>query len=189
MPRVLFFMMISANGFYERGPWEIDWHTVDAEFNEFAIAQLDSVGTLLFGRATYEGMAAYWPTPAAIADDREVAERMNGIEKVVFSKSLADAGWQNTRLVRGDATEEVRALRAKPGRDLLVMGSSDLAASLVAAGLIDEFRILVAPLMLPRGKALLWGLVADLPLRLTSTRVFGNGNVLLTYGVKAVEAT
>ena len=189
MPRVLFFMLISANGFYERGPWDIDWHSVDAEFNEFAMDQLDSVGTLLFGRATYEGMASYWPTAEAIASDPEVAGRMNGIEKVVFSKSLTEVRWQNTRLVRGDAGDEVRALRSRPGRDLLVMGSSDLAASLAASGLIDEFRILVVPVMLDRGKPLLSGLAADLPLRLASTRAFGNGNVLLTYGVKAVEAT
>src|SRR5512143_318219 len=101
MRRVLFFMLISANGYYERGPWELDWHSVDEEFNAFAIAQLDSVGTLLFGRATYEGMAAYWPTADAIASDPEVAGRMNGIEKIVFSQSLTEARWSNTRRVGG----------------------------------------------------------------------------------------
>lgn len=182
MRRVYFFMLISANGFYERGPWELDWHSVDEEFNEFAIAQLDSVGTLLFGRATYEGMAAYWTTADAIASDPEVAGRMNSIEKIVFSKSLTEARWSNTRLVGGNAVEEVSALRSREGRDMLVMGSSDLAASLAEHGLIDEFRILVVPIVLPRGKPLFAGATRDLRMRLVSTRSFANGNVLLTYG-------
>ncbi len=182
MRRVLFFMLTSLNGYYERGPWDLDWHSVDAEFNEFAIAQLDSVGALLFGRVTYEGMAAYWPTADAIASDPEVAGRMNGIEKIVFSKTLSDARWQNTRLVRGDAADEVQRLRAEPGRDMLVMGSAELATSLAEHGLIDEFRILVVPIVLPRGKPLFAGATRDLRLRLVSTRSFTNGNVLLTYG-------
>ena len=91
--RVLFFMMVSANGFYERARWEIDWHVTDAEFNDFAIAQLDSADTLLFGRVTYEGMASYWPTPEAREGDPAVADRMNTVPKVVLSTTLDKADW------------------------------------------------------------------------------------------------
>ena len=182
MSRVVFFMLVSANGFYERGPWQIDWHNVDAEFNDFAIAQLDSAAALLFGRKTYEGMADYWPTEAAIASDPEVAGRMNAMSKVVFSRTLESAAWSNTRLVRGEAADEVAKLRERPGKDLILMASSDLASGLAERGLIDEYRILVNPVALPTGKPVLSGVHADVPLALRSIRTFASGNVLMVYG-------
>ena len=181
MRRVLFFMMTTANGLYEAGPWEIGWHNVDAEFNDFAIEQLRSIDTLLFGRATYQGMAAYWPTPAAKEDDPDVARLMNATAKVVFSRTLERADWENTRLVRGDAADEVARLKRQSGRDLLVMGSSDLAAALVGPGLIDELRIMVNPVFLGDGKPVLKGLTAPARLRLLGSKTFANGNVLLRY--------
>jgi len=181
MRRVLFFMMVSTNGFYERGPWGIDWHVVDREFNEFAVAQLRSADTLLFGRKTFEGMARYWPTPEAIAEDREVAELMNTSQKIVFSRSLEQSDWSNTRVVKGDAVTELRRLKAGPGGDMLLLGSSDLATSLAPSDLIDEYRLMVAPVALPAGKAVLQGLGTDLRLRLEEVRPFASGNVLLRY--------
>ncbi len=180
MKKLFFFMMVSANGYYERGPWQIDWHNADEEFNEFAIAQLDQMDTLVFGRKTYEGMARYWPGPDALADDPGVAKRMNGLAKVVVSKSLERADWNNTRVVRDPAA--VGEMKSEPGKDALLIGSSDLATSLAALGLIDEYRLMVAPIALGTGKAVLDGLGSDLELTLRATRTFKNGNVLLTYG-------
>jgi dihydrofolate reductase len=179
--RVLFFMMVSANGFYERARWEIDWHVTDAEFNDFAIAQLDSVDTLLFGRVTYEGMASYWPTPEAVGDDPEVARRMNALRKIVFSRTLDRAEWNNTSVVRGDAAERVGELKREPGKDAILMGSSDLAVALADRDLIDEYRLMVAPVALGHGKPVLDGLDRDLRLQLHDVRRFANGNVLLSY--------
>ena len=179
MRRVWFFMMTTANGFYERGPWEIDWHNTDEEFNDFAIEQLEQMDTLVFGRKTYEGMAAYWPTPEPIASDPIVAGKMNGLAKVVVSKTLARADWSNTRVVR--EPEAIAALKREPGKDALLIGSSDLAVSLGALGLIDEYRIMVAPIAIGSGKPVLQGLVRDLKLTLLRTRTFKNGNVLLAY--------
>lgn len=188
MRTVIFFMLTSLNGFYERAPWAIDWHHAgDPEFNAFAMAQLDSADVMAFGRKTYEGMAAYWRTEGAISDDPEVARRMNSLPKVVFSRSLTEATWENTRLVRGDAAEEIARLRREPGRNIIVMGSGDLATSLAERGLIDEIRILVNPIALPSGRPLFSGLAADLPLRLLDTRTFASGNVLLTYGPRSVD--
>src|SRR5262245_20707387 len=170
MARVLFFMLISANGYYERGPWDIDWHNTDDQFNEFAIAQLDSVDTLVFGRRTYEGMASYWPTPEAIASDPEVATRMNGLAKVVISTTLQRADWANTRIVRRDVPAEIAKLKRESAKGVLVMASPDLAAALAEAGLIDEYRILVNPLFLATGKPLLAGLHADVRLTLREAR-------------------
>ncbi len=182
MRKVLFFMMTSVNGFYETGPWEIDWHTVDEDFNDFALEQIDSIDTMLFGRATYTGMANYWPTREAIESDPEVAEKMNSTPKIVFSNTLDKADWQNSRLVKGDAAAEIRQLKQQPGRDMIIFGSSELAVSLAEAGLIDEYRLMVAPVALPQGKPVLVGLKKNLPLRMLSTRTFKNGNLLVSYG-------
>lgn len=182
MRRVIFFMLTSVNGFYERAPWGLDWHHAgDPEFNAFAIAQLDAADLMLFGRKTYEGMASYWSTDEAITEDPEVSSRMNAMPKIVFSRTLGEAAWQNTRLVRGDPAAEVTRLKAMTGRDIIVMGSGDLATSLAAQGVIDELRILVNPIALPEGKPIFAGLKKDLPLRLVSARAFASGNILLSY--------
>lgn len=107
MKTLTFFMMITANGFYERGAWEIDWHNTDEEFNDFAIEQLDRMDTLVFGRKTYEGMLAYWPTPEAIAGDPIVAGKMNGLAKIVVSRTLERAEWSNT----GSSATSTRSMR------------------------------------------------------------------------------
>jgi len=179
MKKLYVFMMTTANGLYERGPWQIDWHNTNEEFNDFAIEQLDRMDTLVFGRKTYEGMVGYWTTPEAIESDPIVAGKMNGMAKVVVSKTLARADWSNTRVVRDP--EAIAALKREPGKDALLIGSSDLAVSLGALGLIDEYRIMVNPIALGNGKPVLQGLAADLKLRLLRTRTFTNGNVLLTY--------
>src|SRR6266571_6358903 len=103
--------MVSLDGFFAGPRGEFDWPLVDEGFNQFAIAQLDSVDTLLFGRVTYEGMASYWPTPEAIASDPAVARRMNELPKIVFSRTLDRAEWSNTRIARGDLAEAIAALK------------------------------------------------------------------------------
>ena len=110
MRKVILFMMVTLDGFFEGPNGEIDWHNVDQEFNKFAIEQLDSVDILLFGRKTYELMASYWPTPAAATDDPIVADKMNRLPKIVFSKTLSSVEWQNTRLVKENVAEEVAKL-------------------------------------------------------------------------------
>jgi dihydrofolate reductase len=181
MRKLLFFMMTSLDGFYEGAGHTIDWHNVDEEFNEFANAQLDSVDVLLFGRLTYEMMAAYWPTAMAVKDDPVVAAAMNSKAKLVFSRTLSNAAWQNTRLVKDNLAQEVASLKAQPGKDLIIFGSSDLAVTLIGARLIDEFRIMLNPVALGDGKSLFKGLPGQLNLELIKTRTFKSGNVLLYY--------
>jgi dihydrofolate reductase len=186
MRKVLFFMFTTLNGYYERGlpgdDWgNIDWHNFSEEMAAFSVEQLDTVDTILFGRATYEGMASYWPTPDASADSPVIAGKMNSLPKIVFSRTLEQAEWSNTRPVRGDAADEVARLKEQPGGDMIIFGSSDLAASLAPRGLIDEYRIMVTPILLGEGKPLLKGLSGDVPLTLLRARTFGNGNVLLSY--------
>ena len=181
MRKVIFFMLTTLDGFYEGPNKEINWHNVDEEFNEFAIDQLNSVDVLLFGRVTYELMASYWPTPAAITNDPIVADKMNSLPKIVFSKTLASAGWHNTRLVKENIAEEISKLKQQPGKDLIIFGSSDLAVTLIQHGLIDEYRIMVNPVVLGNGKSLFKGIHHKLDLKLLKTRTFSSGNVLLYY--------
>ncbi|MGE5074133.1 MAG: dihydrofolate reductase family protein [Anaerolineae bacterium] len=181
MRRVLFFMMVSLDGYFEGEQREIDWHNTDEEFNDFATAQLNEVDTLLFGRVTYELMAAYWPTESAIRDDPVVAEKMNGLEKIVFSKTLANSEWQNTRLVKQHFAAEVMRLKQQTGKDLIIFGSSGLAVSFLEHSLLDELRIMVNPVVLGRGKPIFRGINDRLSLKLVRVRPFLSGNVLLSY--------
>src|SRR5215813_2951666 len=108
MRNLFLFMMVSLDGFFEGPDHSIDWHNVDEEFNEFAARQLDEVDTLVFGRVTYEGMASYWPTVSAIEDDPVIAGKMNSLPKIVFSRTLEMANWENSRLVKENIEGEVR---------------------------------------------------------------------------------
>jgi dihydrofolate reductase len=172
------FIMVSLDGFFEGDqPWAIDWHRTDEEFNDFAVEQLGEFDTLVFGRATYEGMAQYWASEEASKNDPQVALQMNEARKIVVSRTL-DAptpAWANTRLVK-----EAHELRS--GGKLLVLGSAVLTTSLLEQGLLDELRIMVNPVLLGSGKSLASTARRTLPLKLLRRRDFGNGNVLLTYG-------
>jgi dihydrofolate reductase len=181
MRKVIFFMLTSLDGYFEGPGRDISWHNVDEEFDAFTIEQIDAVDMLLFGRVTYELMASFWPTPAARTDDPIVAEKMNTMPKIVFSKTLSGVDWQNTRLVKDKFFEEIVKLKQQPGKDLIIFGSSDLAVTFIQHDLIDEYRILVNPVALGGGKPLFQGLSQKLDLKLLKTRPFKNGNVLLCY--------
>lgn len=184
MRKVFVFDMITLDGLFEGPDHGLDWHNVDAEFNEFAIQQLDEIDALLFGRATYQIMASYWPTENARTDDPIVAGKMNAMAKIVFSKTLEKAEWNNTRLIKKDVPEEVLKLKQLPGKDIAIFGSSDLTVSLIPHGLIDEFRIMVNPVVLGSGKPLFQGISDKLDLKLLKTKTFKSGNVLLYYQQK-----
>jgi dihydrofolate reductase len=181
MRKLLSFMVVTLDGYYEGPEGEFDWPNVDDEFNEFAISQLNDIDTLVFGRATYEGMASYWPTPAALEDDPAITDRMNGIPKVVLSSTLGSADWENSTLVKGNAAEAIGELKQRPGKDLAMFGSPTLTASLIEQGLVDELRVMVQPILLGAGKSLFAALHQRVPVTLERTTVFRSGNVLLHY--------
>lgn len=189
MRKVIASEFVTLDGFFSGPNGEIDWHNVDEEFNAWAIELIDSIDMMLFGRVTYEGMASYWPTAMATTDDPIVAGKMNATQKVVFSKTLEKADWENTTLVAGDAAEEIAKLKQQPGKDMVIYGSGKLVSSLALRGLIDEFRIFVNPVVLGSGAPLFQGMSDRVNLRLTGTRMFTSGNVLLSYesGAKAAQ--
>lgn len=181
MRKVFMFNMVTLDGYFEGPNQGIDWHNVDEEFNEFAAEQLSTIGVILFGRVTYQGMASYWPTPFAIENDPVIAAQMNSFPKIVISHTLDKAEWNNTRLIKDNVAEEICRLKQQPGKDLAIFGSANLTASLMQMGLVDEFRIMVNPIVLGKGTPLFKGISQPLKLKLIKTRTFGSGNVLLYY--------
>lgn len=181
MRKLFTFNMVSIDGFFEGPEHDISWHLVDEEFNQFAIEQTSSVDTILFGRLTYELMASYWPTPAALADDPVVADLMNRLPKIVFSRTLDKAEWNNTWLIRNNVEQEITTLKRKPGNDLAVFGSANLISSLNQMNLIDEHRIMVNPIVLGDGTPLFQRIEDYQKLKLLRTKTFRSGNVLLYY--------
>jgi len=181
MRKLIFFNMITLDGFFEGENHSIEWHNVDAEFNEFAVEQLFTADILLFGRKTYELMAGYWPTPEGVKDDPAVAKIMNSIPKIVISKTLKEATWENTRLITENVFEEMTKLKNQPGKNIFIFGSAELGASFRKMNLIDEYRIMVNPMVIGRGKPLFLNITQDFKLKLLMTKVFKSGNVLLYY--------
>jgi dihydrofolate reductase len=182
MRKVYFFNMMSLDGYFEGLGHNLDWHQVDDEFNDFAIRQLQASDLIVFGRVTYSMMADYWPTPQSIEDDPEVANMMNETPKIVFSRTLSLAAWQNTRLVSSDPAEELRRLKQLPGKEIAIFGSAELAEGLLTSpGVIDELRIIVNPVLLGSGTPLFKVGSKGIKLALADVRHFENGNVLLTY--------
>ena len=171
--------MIALDGFFEGPKRELDWHNVDKEFHEFASRQLSTVDTLLFGRVTYQMMASFWPTAAD--SDPLIASRMNSLPKLVFSRSLNTVEWNNSKLIKGNIAEEVSKLKKQQGKDIALFGSAAVLSTLMEANLIDEHRIMIAPIVLGSGNPLFKKMERRHPLKLLRTTTFKSGNVLLVY--------
>jgi dihydrofolate reductase len=177
MRKIIVSNLASLDGFFEGPNKELDWFMVDEEFFEYARDLLRSVDTLLFGRLTYEHMAKHWP----YAPVDEIADKMNNLPKIVFSKTLDKVEWNNSRLVKNNIGEEVSKLKQQPGKDMVIFGSADLASYLLRLGLIDEYRIILNPLLIGSGNPLFKGIKERIKLKLTGTRQFGSGVVVLYY--------
>jgi dihydrofolate reductase len=179
MRKLIMWNLVTLDGFFE-GPksWDIDFHDTvwGEELERFSIEQSRSIGALLFGRVTYEGMASYWSTQKG-----EIADFMNSVPKVVFSRTLAKADWSNSRLVRGDTAKEVVRLKKDPGKDLFIFGSADLSGTLTREGLIDEYRLCVAPVVLGVGNPLFKASPDRVRLKLLEARPLKSGGVILRY--------
>jgi dihydrofolate reductase len=178
------FNSVTLDGYFSGVNGDISWahrESKDPEWEEFVVGNAKSGGVLLFGRTTYELMTSYWPTPEAMKNDPVVAERMNNLPKVVFSRTLDKASWKNTKVVQGDIAAEVRKMKKEPGKDMAILGSGSIVSQLAPTGLIDEYNIIVIPVVLGKGRTMFDGIKEKLSLKLTKTRSFRNGNVLLCY--------
>jgi dihydrofolate reductase len=182
MQKLSVFNQVSLDGYFVDANGDMSWaRKNDPEWIEFAANNAKGGGQLLFGRKTYEMMASFWPTPLAAQMAPAVAERMNAGPKVVFSRTLHQASWNNTRLVKGDLPVEVQKLKEAPGPGLVILGSGSIVSQLAQAGLIDEYQAVVNPIVLGSGRTMFDGVKRKLNLKLVQTRPFSNGNVVLTY--------
>ena len=177
MRKLIVSNLMSLDGFFESTDKKLDWFVVEEEFLAYARDMLRSVDAIIFGRATYEYMAAYWPS----APRDEIADAMNQLPKIVFSKTLGHAGWNNSRLVASDAGEEILKLKQQPGKDMVVLGSAALASSLLQQGLVDEYRVILHPCLLGAGHPLFKEIRGRIQLKLHKTKLLGSGVIVLYY--------
>jgi len=187
MGRLIYGMSVSLDGFVETPTRSLDWVRVDEELHAFFNDQAREMSASLYGRRMYELMAAYWPTagsdPSATPAELEFASLWRDLPKIVFSRTL-EAVDGNSRLVRGDVVEEVSRLKAQPGYDMDV-GGPTIAAPLIRAGLVDEFRLFVQPVVLGGGTPFFPDMANRIDVELRETRTFGSGVVYLRYGSSA----
>jgi dihydrofolate reductase len=193
MRKLIVSNLVSLDGYFEGPNRELDWFVVEEEFLEYAKDLLRSVDTILFGRITYEGMASYWPTPAAADNDPTITHKMNNLSKVVFSKTLSTVdpiiiGWNNSRLIKGNIAEEIRKMKeegglpaGQAGKDMVIFGSGSIVSALTRLGLIDEYRIIVNPVILGKGNPLFNGIKDKFNLELIKTKTLKSGVVIFYY--------
>ena len=183
MRRLIVFNNVTLDGFIADAKGDMSWaHNQDAEWNDFVMSNAQGGAEFVFGRITYELMAGFWPTLPAIESMPVVANRMNRSPKYVFSTTMREAAWSNTRLFKGDPAGEIRKLKAESGPDLVIFGSGTIVSQLTQARLIDEYQLVIHSVALGAGKPQFAGIGEHLKLKLLKSRVFGNGNVLACYG-------
>lgn len=176
--------VITIDGYFEGNQhWDLSFHRSvwGPELEKLSIEQLQSADYLVFGRVTYEGMAAYWTGPDAETSEQEVAKLMNSIPKLVFSKTMKSAEWNNTTIISENASDEILKLKEQGGKDMYVFGSANLSETFINDHLFDEYRIGIAPVILGNGRPLFRPGIAANNLSLISTQQLATGGVILKY--------
>lgn len=181
MGKLSVFNFITLNGFYKGVNNDIGWHKHGEEEGEFSAEGAQSDSVILFGRATYDMMYSFWPTPMAMESMPVVADGMNKSEKIVFSRTLKKADWNNTRIINSHAVEEIKKLKKTSKKDMIILGSGTIVTLCAEHGLIDTYQIMIDPVAIGNGTPLFNGMKCQLDLRLTSTRTFKSGVILLNY--------
>jgi dihydrofolate reductase len=176
MRNVIMWNMVSLDGYFETPDHELDWFAFDDDLERYILDTQETAETLLFGRNTYQGMEAYWTSA-----EGTIADFMNDVEKIVFSRSLASVDWNNTTLVKGNVPEFIAELKRGPGENIFVFGSADFSSTLMQHGLIDEYRIGINPIVLGNGTPLFKDSPERLHLELLEARPFKSGLVILHY--------
>jgi dihydrofolate reductase len=202
MRNIIISEMISLDGFFAGPKGEFDWPLADEEFERFALDQLNEMDTILFGRVTYEGMAAYWPTAVTrstgvLKDSNQVefavpksptevhsqiAYKMNTLPKIVFSKTLEKASWNNSKLIeRVDPVQITKMKQEQSRKNMVIFGSAELVSAFENFGLIDEYRLFVNPIILGKGKPLFKNKNDRRYLKLVGSKMFKSGVAGLFY--------
>jgi dihydrofolate reductase len=171
--------IITLDGYFEgENNWELPFLEIvwGSEMERFSLEQLNSTDYLVFGRTTYEGMAAYWKTAQG-----EIADLMNKLPKIVCSRTLNSADWNNSILMKENVAEEIATLKAKGNKDMYVFGSANLSETLIRENLFDEYRICIAPVIAGKGRYLFPKGLPERKLSLISSQPLMTGGVILKY--------
>ena len=187
MRRIVTTTWVTLDGFVAGPSGDMGWvgEIYDEAMGTYENELVNAVDALLLGRVTYESFAGSWPhvpdSPTASEGEKEYARRLNAMEKVVVSTSLDHAEWNNSRLLREITPQAIEQLKAEPGGDLLIYGSASVVRALTGLGLIDEYQVLVHPVLVGGGKPLFGDLAEQMKLKLVSSKTHPSGVVLLTY--------
>jgi dihydrofolate reductase len=182
MRKLIVFNNITLDGYFTGANGDMSWgHKDDPEWNEFTASNASGGGVLVFGRVTYEMMASFWPTKQASEMFPKVAEAMNNLPKIVFSRTMKESTWNNTRLIKNNIAEEMRKLKSAPGDDMVIMGSGTIVSQFTQEGLIDEYHIVTHPLILGEGRTMFEGVKEKVLLKRTKSKTFENGCVFICY--------
>ena len=180
MRKLTVFNFVSLNGYFQGAGGDISWAHSRPE-NDYGAEMLEANDLLLFGRKTYEMMVQFWPTPEAMKTAPEIAEGMNKAEKIVFSRTLDKVEWNNARLLKDDIVEEIKKMKQTSGSNMTVLGSGSIVNQFADAGLIDEIQLMVHPVALSEGTPILKDIKKNLELKLTDSKTFDSGNIVLVY--------
>ena len=179
MGKLIMWNIITLDGYFEgEKNWELPFLEMvwGSEMEHFSLEQLNSTDYLVFGRVTYEGMAAYWKTAQG-----EIAEFMNKLPKIVCSRTLNSVDWNNSILIKDNVTNEIAKLKANSSKDLYVFGSGNLSETLIKENLFDEYRIGIAPVIAGKGRYLFPNGLPERKLSLISSQPLKTGGVILKY--------
>jgi dihydrofolate reductase len=180
MRRLFMQTNVSLDGYIDDANGDIDWHFSDPEFQTFVDRTLESIDGMMFGRVAFERLAAYWPTAGPEASPTQ-RRRMHELPKYVLSRTLERNDWHNSHVLGDDPAAAVARLKRQDGRDLALFAGGGAATTAVRLGLVDELRLIVNPVLLGGGTRLFDGPYARAELRLTDTRAFASGALVLTY--------
>ncbi|HSD62299.1 MAG TPA: dihydrofolate reductase family protein [Ignavibacteriaceae bacterium] len=179
MRKLIMWNLITLDGYFEgKQNWDLSFHEAvwGKELEKLSLEQLNSADYLVFGRVTYEGMAAYWTK-----EEGEIADLMNKIPKLVFSKTLKAVDWNNSTLIKENASSEISKLKTQGDKDMFVFGSANLSETFIKDNLFDEYRIGIAPVILGSGRPLFRHGISSKNLSLVSTQQLSTGGVVLKF--------
>jgi dihydrofolate reductase len=186
MRKLIMWNVMTLDGYFEGNKnWDLAFHETvwGPELESLSLEQLRAADFIVYGRITFEGMAAYWKT--AKGEPAGIADLMNSVPKLVFSRTLNSADWNNSTLVKTDASAEIRKLKAQGDRDMYVFGSANLSETFINDNLFDEYRIVIAPVIAGEGRPLFSRGLSARPLSLIASQQLSTGGVILKYKPKA----
>lgn len=182
MRKLILSMMVSLDGYIEAPGNDIEWHNWGAEMDGYMTSFFKNIDTIILGRVAYEMMATFWPTAAAESENPLIAHKMNKLQKLVFSRTLQSAEWRNTSIGNQVSAEEIQKLKQLEGKDIVIFGGAQIAQSFMELNLVDEFQLIINPVLLGKGTPLFSNQVDFRQnLSLTNSIITKLGNVILCY--------